>query len=139
MHPKNLLKDGSLTSFKSSKGRLGFACRCVLLSDSFHSGTNKFDQLVSHKYTNDDRGVRGGQRFNKKLSHLALKNPIDHHFPSILPESHTQSTSPYYSLQSNNLPPYSPCPASPRMSSLPPPPPQSVLSPCTRTPNIAIY
>lgn len=25
MHSKNLLKDGSLTSFKSSKGRLGFA------------------------------------------------------------------------------------------------------------------
>lgn len=53
---------------------------------------------------------------------------MDHNFTSIIPVSHTQATSLHHSLQSNNLPPYSPCPLSSSMPPLPPLPPKGCSS-----------
>lgn len=81
-----------------------------------------------------------GLEMSKDLSknrHPALKNSIDHHFTSILPVSHTQATSLYYSLQSNNLPPRSPYP--PQLQHAASASTTKVCSPQALTPHIVIY
>ena len=80
MHSKNLLKDGSLPSFKSSKGRLGFCTPvvlCVLLSDSFYPGTNKFDQLIFPTNTQMmTEGLEVGKGLSRNQESRSVKNII---------------------------------------------------------------
>lgn len=94
MHSKDLLKDGSLTSFKSSKGQLGFArlrSTCVLLPDSFYQGTNTFDQLILPTTTEmTTEGLEVGKDLARNQESPSFENPIVHHFPSILPVSHSR-------------------------------------------------
>lgn len=77
MHSKNLLKDGSLTSFKSSKGRLGFARLWVYMCLTFRfllPRDNAFDQLIFPQKTQMmTEGLEVGKAIRRNQESPSLK------------------------------------------------------------------
>lgn len=132
LHSKNLLKDGSLTSFKSWGGGgknvwvlITHGSTWVLLSHSFYPETNKFEQLIF--FTNirwrpevlgmdKDLSRKESPSFKRILSTIVSRLS----FPYLSFNPHPDTT-----LQSNNRLPFSYCTCTPP---LPPPPPQSAFS-----------